>query len=50
MLEKLGVKNLTMSKNQDKQHKSRVIKKQEADNAKKTKWLTEVQVLTKDST
>ena len=46
MLEKCGIKNLA-----GKQHKLRVMKrKQEGDDAKKTKRLTGKQVLTKDFT
>ena len=39
-----------MCESQDKQHKLTEIKKQWADDAKKTKRSTEIQVLTKDST
>ena len=50
MLEKHGAKKLAMCENKGKQHKSRVMKKKHGgDDAKKTKRLTEIQVLTKDS-
>ena len=48
---KLGVKNLAVCENQGKQHKSRVMeKKTGGDDAKKTKRLTETEVLTNDFT
>ena len=51
MLEKHGAKKLVVRENKGKQQKSRVMKKKHGgDDAKKTKRLTEIQVLTKDST
>ena len=50
-LDKPGVQNLAICENQGKQRKLRVMKKKiTGDDAKKTKRLTEIQVLTKDFT
>ena len=50
MLEKLGIKNLAVCENQDKQHKLRVMKKTGRGWYKKDTRLTDKKVSTKDFT